>query len=112
MPSMLDMPAMGQGFRVSSNTLLGQGATGNDRLGGTSSGLQRSTNFFSGGTDVVLALQQSLAANPSAGLLLTSGAMGGVSSPAGSIGVGPPSPSGANGAAGSQGRATTGTANR
>jgi hypothetical protein len=84
---------MGTGFGLAANGLLGQGnITLSDKLSGTNSGLQRTLTQLSGGTDIINALQQSMASNPQAIQILT-GTTGNIVQAPGVIGVSsPPSP--------------------
>lgn len=109
MPSLFDMPLMGNGFQPG-NGVLGQGNIAlNDRLGGTTTGLQGTLKFFSGGSGVIYALAQQQA-NPQAMLVLTGAQNAPVQAP-GTVGAPPPSASPIN-AGGSDTRGTFGNATR
>lgn len=99
---------MGVGFRPG-NGMLGQGNISlNDRLGGTSTGLQGTLKFFSGGTQVIFAIAQQQA-SPQSILVLTGSQNAPVQAP-GTVGAPPPSTSPINaGSSGGSERATFGT---
>lgn len=85
MPSPFNMPTSSSVFQ-GRNGLLGFGNVAlNDSLGGTNSGLLRTATQLSG-VDVIHALQQSLAGNPQAVMVLT-GTSGNTVQPAGTVGV-------------------------